>query len=70
MQFLRIDAVCALTGFKKSTLYANIKQGTFPAPVKIGRRASAWSSVDVENWQKAQIDAGWKPVPVRRRAAA
>lgn len=48
--FERIAAVTARTGVPRSTLYRLIKQGRFPAPVKLSERSSAWRSSDVDAW--------------------
>ena len=53
----RLPQVCARTGFSKSELYRRISLGTFPAPVKLGERASAWSSVEVDAWIAERIAA-------------
>jgi prophage regulatory protein len=52
---LRLPEVKAHTGLSRSELYRRIAQGTFPAPVKIGVRASAWSSAEVERWKAERI---------------
>jgi len=44
----------ALVGMRKSKLYALIKAGTFPGPIKIGG-SSRWPSSDVEEWIATQI---------------
>ena len=41
-------------GMRKSKLYALIKAGTFPGPIKIGG-SSRWPSSDVEEWIATQI---------------
>jgi len=48
--FLRLPAVEALTGLKRSTLYARAAAGTFPKPYKLGPRASAWAQDEIEAW--------------------
>lgn len=52
---LRLPEVKAHTGLSRSSLYRRIAEGTFPAPVKIGARASAWSSAEVERWKAERI---------------
>jgi prophage regulatory protein len=47
---LRRHDVQVVTGLSRSGLYAAIKQGTFPVPVKIGLRAVAWRSRDISKW--------------------
>lgn len=56
-QFLRIATVIALTGLPRSSLYDNIKAGTFPAPVRIGKRAVAWPAESVRSWQNSCVQA-------------
>jgi len=38
-RILRLPAVKAATGLSRSTIYARISEGTFPAPVALGGRA-------------------------------
>lgn len=54
--FLRIRSVCARVGLARSTVYMLVQRGDFPKPVKLGGRASAWSSSEIEQWQQARID--------------
>jgi prophage regulatory protein len=54
MKLLRRKIVSDLTGLARSTLYAAIKNGEFPKPVLIGRRAVAWRSDEVEVWMNAR----------------
>jgi len=51
---LRIKSVQDLTGLRKSSLYAFVKEGSFPSPVKIGKRAVAWKSTDINEWIKTR----------------
>jgi len=47
-QLLRLPQVLALVGISRSSLYALIQRGAWPAPSKIaGGRASAWRAGDV-----------------------
>ena len=52
---LRLPQVKAQTGLSRSELYRRIAAGSFPAPIKIGERASAWSSVEIERWIAERI---------------
>lgn len=54
-QLLRIDDVERLTGIRKSSLYAKIKTGGFPCPVRITARSVAWPSSRVQAWIQARI---------------
>ena len=49
-RLLRLPAVLALTGLKKSSIYAKSQKGTFPKPVRLGSRAVAWRSDEVHQW--------------------
>jgi prophage regulatory protein len=55
---LKRDAVTARTALPKSSLYALIAKGDFPAPVKLTAKAVAWSSAAVDSWIAARIAAG------------
>ncbi len=52
---LRLPEVESATGKKRSAIYAEISAGTFPAPVKIGARASAWVAAEVQSWIASRI---------------
>jgi prophage regulatory protein len=55
---LRLPQVKALVGYRSnSQIYALIKDGKFPAPVKIGVRAVAWTRREVEGWIAARVAA-------------
>lgn len=54
---LRLPAVLARTGLARATIYAHISQGSFPAPIKLGPRASGWLEAEVEDWVAARIAA-------------
>ncbi len=49
-KLIRLPQVRELTGLGRSTLYARIKSGGFPAPVNIGVRAVAWRADAVIAW--------------------
>lgn len=40
--FVRLPVVLAVIPISKSSLYAGIKKGIYPAPVKLSERTSAW----------------------------
>jgi predicted DNA-binding transcriptional regulator AlpA len=55
-KLLRRDAVLALVGFRKSTLYNLIASGEFPAPISVrGTAIKAWPSSAVEAWLAKQL---------------
>lgn len=59
-QILRLPDVQATTGYSISSIYAHIKQGTFPTPVKLGPRAVGWLKSDVQAWLDARMLASGK----------
>lgn len=53
----RLPAVKARTALSRSEIYRRIALGDFPAPLKIGTRASAWNSAEIDNWIAGRIAA-------------
>ena len=47
-QLLRIAAVLAMTGMKRSTLYAEIRKGNFPKQIQLSSRCVAWKAESVK----------------------
>ena len=45
--FLRLPQVLALIPVSKSTWWAGVKEGRYPAAVKLGPRATAWRAEDI-----------------------
>lgn len=60
-RLLRIEDVVALTGVSKSRVYALIKVGEFPAPVKEGA-SSLWPSREVQRWIDAKAEGKRWPI--------
>jgi prophage regulatory protein len=52
---LRLPEVERRTGLRRAHLYKLARTGTFPRPLKIGARASAWRASQVEAWIAARI---------------
>lgn len=52
---LRLNEVIKLTGLSRSTIYAYIERGEFPAPIKLGLRAVGWLASDIQNWIQERI---------------
>jgi prophage regulatory protein len=57
-KLLRLPAVMAIVGLQKSSIYEGVKRGTFPAPVKLSRRAVCWPESHIASWVSARIKAG------------
>lgn len=45
--FLRISDVLAVFPISRSALYQGIKDGKYPAPVKLSERTAAWKVSDI-----------------------
>ncbi len=45
--FLRLPEILKLIPVSKSTWWAGVKSGRFPAPVKLGARITAWRVEDI-----------------------
>ncbi|MDA1348599.1 MAG: AlpA family transcriptional regulator [Chloroflexi bacterium] len=46
----RLPSVLARTGLGRSLFYEKIKAGDFPPPVRLGARAVAWRSDEIDAW--------------------
>lgn len=56
-RFIRLAEVLATCGKSRSSIYEGIKEGTFPAPVKLQGRSSAWLKSEVLHWMQACVSA-------------
>lgn len=54
-RFIRVTEVIHRTSLARQTLYDQIAQGRFPAPVKLGR-LSVWLEHEVQQWIEDRID--------------
>ena len=50
VQLIRLKEVLAICGRSRSSIYEAIKKGSFPKPVKLQSRSSAWIRCEVERW--------------------
>lgn len=57
MQILRRPEVERRTGLARSTIYAAIAAGSFPAPIKLSTRSVGWVEDDVIAWLEARVAA-------------
>jgi prophage regulatory protein len=55
LTLVRLDEVIRRTGLGRSAIYAKIKEGKFPGPIKLGERASGWISSELTEWINARI---------------
>lgn len=57
VKFIKLIEVLAISGKSRSSVYDAIRKGEFPAPVKVGGRASAWIKSEVLQWTQDRIRA-------------
>lgn len=56
-RFLRRTAVQDITGLSTSTLYAMMKEGRFPRPLLLGKRAVGWPENVICDWIASRSEA-------------
>jgi prophage regulatory protein len=57
-RLLRLEEVIFRVGLKKSAIYQAVREGKFPAPIKLSRRAVCWNSHSIDAWVIARIEGG------------
>lgn len=58
VRLIRLPEVLRITALSKSEWYRRIANGTAPAAIKLGVRASAWLESDVSDWVKSRVHGG------------
>jgi len=56
-KLIRLPLVEDRTGLGKSSIYAAVKAGTMPAPVRLSARAVAWREEEIDQWIAARTAA-------------
>jgi prophage regulatory protein len=59
-RILRLPDVRNATGYSTSSIYAHIKLGTFPTPIRLGPRAVGWLEETIQAWLETRILASGK----------
>lgn len=54
---LRRKQVEARTGLSRSSIYAAIKVGNFPAPVSLGEKSVGWLQHEIDAWIASRVAA-------------
>jgi prophage regulatory protein len=65
VRFIKLREVLTICGKSRSSVYAAIRRGNFPAPVKLGQRSSAWIKSEVLQWAQACIDSSRQDTNIR-----
>lgn len=50
MKVLRLNAVIAMTGLPRSTIYLYMKKDAFPKSIKLGERSVGWLEEEIQIW--------------------
>lgn len=53
-RIMRRPEVEVVTALSRSTLYSMIAEGTFPKPVRLGKRAVGWPESVVAKWLESR----------------
>jgi len=54
MKYVRMSQLTEIVPISKATIWRKLKDGTFPKPVKLGERITAWKFDDIEAWLAAR----------------
>mgnify|MGYP003343028168 CR=1 FL=1 len=49
-RFFRLKELVEHLKISRSSIYESIKNGTFPKPIRLGKRSVAWSQHQIEDW--------------------
>jgi prophage regulatory protein len=56
-QFYRLSHVKQRLGVSSSSIWAWVKAGKFPKPIKLSANTTAWNAADVDAWASDRIAA-------------
>ena len=54
-RFYRLPQITSRLNVSRSSIWAWVKAGKFPKPVKLSENCTAWSAADVEQWVESRI---------------
>ena len=54
-QFYRLPQIKAHLNVSGSSIWAWVKAGKFPKPIKLSENCTAWNAADVEAWAQSRI---------------
>lgn len=63
-RIIRLKTVLERTGLSRSTIYRKIREGSFPAQLKLTVHGAGWHESAVSRW--ISNPAGWRPNPTAR----
>lgn len=56
-RLIRLPEVIHLTGMSRPSIYRMVAAGSFPAPIKLSERSSAWVHAEVQAWIGKRVNA-------------
>ncbi len=56
-QFLRLNHLKQRLGVSGSHIWALVKAGNFPKPIKLSENCTAWNAAEIEAWAQSKIAA-------------
>lgn len=59
-QFYRLPQLKARLNVSGSSIWAWVKAGKFPKPIKLSENCTAWNAADVEAWAQTRIASSQK----------
>ena len=57
-RLLRLPSVMERCGLGRSSIYAGVKAGTFPAPVRLSARAVGFREDEIDRWVSERVKTG------------
>lgn len=54
-RIIRLPEVMERTGIKRSSIYTQIKEGTFPEQINLGARSVGWLESEIDAWVCDQV---------------
>ena len=60
IKFYRLSHLTKSLDVSGSSIWAWVKAGTFPNPIKLSANCTAWNAADVEQWAAGRISASKK----------
>jgi prophage regulatory protein len=59
-QILRMFEVSDRIGLAKSSIYEQIRKGSFPKPIKLSPRSVGWLEADINSWLDEKVSQSLK----------
>jgi prophage regulatory protein len=70
MQFIRPREVLRMIGVSRTTLWRMVRDGLFPAPVRITKRNRGYVLAEVEAWMRGRVEPQANGTELRRMGIA